>query len=196
MESSRVTVRQLESMIRLSESMARLHCSDKVLPKHVKEAYRLLNKSIIRVDQPEVHFDDGEEDEQEDNQEENEDEQMETDQQEEGKKTLKLSYEDYTKMANLLVHFLRRKEMEAEENGGEGMTRKSHVVNWYMDDIKDELESQEEAVEKKAIVEKVIDRLAYQDNVLIPLNRTGLKGDGEESEDPILVVHPNYVSDV
>merc|ERR1711893_289195 len=56
--SWRITVRQLESMIRLSESMARMSCSDQVLPKHVKEAYRLLNKSIIRVDQPDIHFED------------------------------------------------------------------------------------------------------------------------------------------
>merc|ERR1719167_2151675 len=59
--SWRITVRQLESMIRLSESMARLSCSDQVTPKHVKEAYRLLNKSIIRVDQPDIHFDEEEE---------------------------------------------------------------------------------------------------------------------------------------
>jgi hypothetical protein len=26
------------------------------MPKHVKEAYRLLNKSIIRVDQPDIHL--------------------------------------------------------------------------------------------------------------------------------------------
>merc|ERR1712083_77069 len=58
--SWRITVRQLESMIRLSESMARLSCSDQVLPKHVKEAYRLLNKSIIRVNQPDIHFEDEE----------------------------------------------------------------------------------------------------------------------------------------
>ena len=36
-----------------------------VLPKHVKEAYRLLNKSIIRVDQPDIHFDEEEEEEEE-----------------------------------------------------------------------------------------------------------------------------------
>ena len=47
-------------MIRLSEAMARMGCSDQVLPKHVKEAYRLLNKSIIRVDQPDIHFEDEE----------------------------------------------------------------------------------------------------------------------------------------
>merc|ERR1719442_274569 len=58
--SWRITVRQLESMIRLSEAMARMGCSDQVLPKHVKEAYRLLNKSVIRVDQPDIHFEDEE----------------------------------------------------------------------------------------------------------------------------------------
>lgn len=36
-------------------------------PKHVKEAFRLLNKSIIRVEQPDVHL---EEDEEKDKEEE------------------------------------------------------------------------------------------------------------------------------
>ena len=52
----RITVRQLESMVRLSESMARIHCSEVVLPKHVQEAFSLLNKSIIRVETPEINF--------------------------------------------------------------------------------------------------------------------------------------------
>lgn len=52
----RITVRQLESMIRLSEGMARMHCCDEVQPKHVKEAFRLLNKSIIRVETPEINL--------------------------------------------------------------------------------------------------------------------------------------------
>ena len=46
----RITVRQLESMIRLSEALARLDLSDVVLVSHVQEAYRLLSKSIIHVD--------------------------------------------------------------------------------------------------------------------------------------------------
>lgn len=56
--SWRITVRQLESMIRLSEAMAKMACSDEVLPKHVQEAFRLLNKSIIRVETPDIDFED------------------------------------------------------------------------------------------------------------------------------------------
>ena len=46
----RITVRQLESLVRLSEALARLHLDDPVQPVYVKEAYRLLQKSIIFVE--------------------------------------------------------------------------------------------------------------------------------------------------
>lgn len=54
----KVTVRQLESLIRLSEALAKLECQDDVLERHVREAYRLLNKSIVRVEQPDIDLDD------------------------------------------------------------------------------------------------------------------------------------------
>jgi len=40
--SYRITVRQLESMVRLSEALARLHLEDVVREEHALEAYRLL----------------------------------------------------------------------------------------------------------------------------------------------------------
>ena len=211
--SWRITVRQLESMIRLSESMARLSCSDQVTPKHVKEAYRLLNKSIIRVDQPDIHFDEEEEEMEEADDQPDDVENVRSppvptptgDSQQNGerqKKQLKLSYEDYKNMANLFVHHLRSKEAED--------ARKSDVLNWYLETVfasGDDL-SQEDILEKKQICEKVLDRLAYQDNVLVPISKTGLKGSGaaattaeqgdgddQTQEDPILIVHPNYAED-
>ena len=212
--SWRITVRQLESMIRLSESMARLSCSDQVLPKHVKEAYRLLNKSIIRVDQPDIHFDDEEDDEMEVDPEAEDpaaaaaggDEAAAAAtpgsvggplSQEPKRQPVKISCEEYKQMAALFVHYLRKKESEN--------IRKSDVLNWYLEEMLSSGDpSQEELLEKKQIVEKVLDRLAYKDNVLIPISKTGLKGRGgdapaaaadEDEDDPLLIVHPNYADE-
>ena len=53
----RITVRQLESMIRLSEAMARLHCDNEVQPSYVRQAFRLLKTSIIQVETSDVEMD-------------------------------------------------------------------------------------------------------------------------------------------
>ena len=59
--SYRITVRQLESLIRLSEALAKVHLSDVILPLFVKEAARLLQTSIIKVSMSDVEIDFGEE---------------------------------------------------------------------------------------------------------------------------------------
>jgi len=202
--SWRITVRQLESMIRLSEAMARMGCSDQVLPKHVKEAYRLLNKSVIRVDQPDIHFEDEEAAAlmDDDNMEVDQDENIAspdptmTASQQTTKKSLKLSYEEYKAMAIMIVHYLKKKESEDKDKD---ITKKD-VVAWYIEEVSNDIESQDEIVEKKQIVEKVLDKLAYNDNVLVPLNQkkgliTADGEDGETNDNPILIVHPNYVED-
>ncbi|KAL1433892.1 hypothetical protein MTO96_012117 [Rhipicephalus appendiculatus] len=242
--SWRITVRQLESMIRIAEGIARMHCSDQVLPKHVKEAYRLLNKSIIRVEQPDIHLYEEEEEENEAEGGENAQDAMEVDeppvngiaedahgdgddvndigviqpkQKKEAsakkphltaaqQKALTLSYEDYKKTANLLVLHLLREEsrMEAAEQEGaaaddEGGVRRMDLINWYLKEIESEIETQEELIQRKTIVEKVIERLVNRDHILIALSKSGLKGaeaDGEEDENPILVVHPNFVPEL
>ena len=62
--SYRITVRQLESMIRLSEAIARANCSNEILPQYVKEAYTLLRQSIIHVEQDDIGLDDDEDEQQ------------------------------------------------------------------------------------------------------------------------------------
>jgi len=58
--SSRITVRQLESMIRLSEAIARANCTSEITPAFVREAYSLLRQSIIHVEQDDIDFDEEE----------------------------------------------------------------------------------------------------------------------------------------
>ncbi len=72
----RITVRQLESMIRLSEAIARANCQNdvslsrvschppadsvQITPQIVREAYSLLRQSIIHVEQDDINFDEEE----------------------------------------------------------------------------------------------------------------------------------------
>ncbi|KAK7695399.1 hypothetical protein QCA50_000035 [Cerrena zonata] len=58
--SYRITVRQLESMIRLSEAIARANCTAEITPAFVREAYSLLRQSIIHVEQDDIDFDEEE----------------------------------------------------------------------------------------------------------------------------------------
>ena len=55
--SYRITVRQLEALVRLSEALARLRCTDVILPQYVKEviaiAYaRPLKSQYLATDLP------------------------------------------------------------------------------------------------------------------------------------------------
>ncbi|GBG27787.1 DNA replication licensing factor MCM6 [Hondaea fermentalgiana] len=54
----RITVRQLEALIRLAEALARLHLDECVRPRYVDWAYHLLRTSIVHVDSADVRFDD------------------------------------------------------------------------------------------------------------------------------------------
>ena len=147
---------------------------------------------LFRVDQPDVDLDD------EDSPEETNEEAMDTDaadQQgtETTKKSLKLTYEKYNKMSFMLIDFIRKKEEEIEGADGDAdkTPKRSDVINWYLEEQIDDITSQDELVEHKQIVEKVVDNLIYKDQVLVALNNPSVKE--SESFDPFLVVHPNYV---
>uniref|UniRef100_A0A671NWU1 DNA helicase n=1 Tax=Sinocyclocheilus anshuiensis TaxID=1608454 RepID=A0A671NWU1_9TELE len=217
--SWRITVRQLESMLRLSEAMTRLYCSDEVQPKHVKEGFRLLNKSIIRVDSPDINFDQvqdgdnvndqndliGKETEGQNGGEVNGHpvEAMDTDGVEKQEKpaaakpALRMSFAEYKRVSNLLVLHMQKMEQLDEESS----LKKSELINWYLKEMESEIDSEAELVAKKNLIEKVLYRLIHYDYIIIELTKTGLKKiseDGDEpvmEEEPFLVVNPNYILD-
>lgn len=113
----RITVRQLESMIRLSEAMARLEISDEVRPKHVIEAFKLLNKSIIRVEQPDIHLDEGIDNPTVSEYVDIQDTSAVTENASSSKTKLVLSFEEYKSISNMIVVFMRREEVRMVEKG-------------------------------------------------------------------------------
>jgi DNA replication licensing factor MCM6 len=53
-----VTVRALESLIRLSEGIARCHCDPIIRPNYVREVCRLMRNSNINIIKGDVDFSD------------------------------------------------------------------------------------------------------------------------------------------
>lgn len=102
------------------------------------------------------------------------------------KPSLRLSFSEYKRISNLLVLHLRRAEegkarffalsfffpiillslfffsppffLAAEE---EEELKKSAVVNWYLKEIESEIDSEEELLNKKGLIEKVLHRLVH-----------------------------------
>lgn len=209
--SYRMTVRQLESMIRLSEALARLHADNEIKATYVREACRLLKSSVIRVETDNIDLDASEKDWQQAAQvlAAATEATMQT-----GTVPQKLSmrYDEYVRISNMLVYQLRRIEAladiedDTEEGGGMDLTSgeakvatslaksltKSALIGWYLEQIEAELTSEEQFHHRRQEVSAVIDRLVHKDGVLIELGAPSA-GSATSSHDPTIVVHPNYV---
>lgn len=149
--SYRITVRQLESMIRLSEAIARANCVNEITPAFVKEAFNLLKQSIIHVEKDDVEMDD-EDEEREDAQEEEaaaEEAMVEV-----KKEKTKIQYDKYVHMMNLII----RRLDEDERAGGQGIER-DELVMWYLEQVEDEIATEEQHHEEAQLVRKVLKRL-------------------------------------
>eukprot|EP00043_Microstomoeca_roanoka_P015155 m.151343 g.151343 ORF g.151343 m.151343 type:complete len:812 (-) comp16197_c1_seq2:633-3068(-) len=195
--STRITVRQLESMIRLSEALARLHCDDQVQPEYVREACRLLRKSIIHVEtddvelgleEPESHLShprpDGER---------SEPEEKEPDSQakEPAQAPTSVSYEKYRQVAFQVVHHLQTLGESSDDFQG---IKVADLIRWYLEENEEDF-TDTQAVENEAhLVRLIIRRLVATDGALLDVT----PGSEEErfdvpEDDHVLMLHPNYV---
>lgn len=172
--SYRITVRQLESLIRLSEAVAKANCVEDIIPEFVKEAYDLLRQSIVTVEKDDVEVDDDEEaalaqqvanaadvdEDQEmadgdgdgDNAMRDDGEQQPQEQRQKPK--TKITYDKYMKILNLVV----RRVNEDESVAGEGVEQEELIV-WYLEQIESELNNEEDMQRERDLATKVLKRM-------------------------------------
>lgn len=219
--SYRITVRQLESMIRLSEAIARANCVDEITPNFVAEAYDLLRQSIIRVDVEDVDVTGDSDDESNEGgndggndsgndsdghddsgdqvaSQRSSEEPLETREtplpsesghgDKKGKVTI--SYDKYAAMINLIV----QKVAQEDRDGGAELTA-ADIVDWYLLQRENEINSESEYWQERKLAFKVIKRLV-KDKILMQVqgNMQALadhEGDHPISERVVYVIHPN-----
>lgn len=204
--SYRITVRQLESMIRLSEAIARANCVDEITPAFVAEAYNLLRQSIIRVDVDDIEMDDDEDAAEEippsratpaTPSEASIDSPATTTTIESttGKSHTKatITYDKYVSMMNLIVH----KIADLERSEGSEMTA-NQILDWYLLQKENDLQSEVEYWNERKLASKVLKRLV-KDRILMEIHGTRQElsddqemgdNDGETSR-TVYVIHPN-----
>ena len=153
-----------------------MYCQQDIDVKHVQEAYRLLSKAIIHVDQPDIDLNEYNRPTTDDAMEQDgEQEQPGTDKNNE---EMKISVDEYKRLTNMMVYQLRKLDEEQEaESQASGTTvvmpgvKRRDLINWVLEQLADEINSLDELARKKATIDKIIDRLVHIDEILIQLDK-------------------------
>jgi DNA replication licensing factor MCM6 len=233
--SYRITVRQLESMIRLCEAIARANCRHTITPAFVREAFSLLRQSIIHVEKDDVDLDEDEPANEptgfqpgtartgpqpssslgamdEDSMGQNAESLRMEDSMAASwniqaanpsassagsRRKIKITFDRYMEIANLIV--LRVNETERQTMRG---VKRSDLVDWYLLQRENEMESIEQFEEETELIKKVLSKLVKDQYLLELRDQIDQDGNAISSIDdssaasssppgePILMVHP------
>ncbi|CAE7154303.1 unnamed protein product [Rhizoctonia solani] len=172
--SYRITVRQLESMVRLSEAIARANCTHEIIPAFVNEAYNLLKSSIIHVEQDDVDFDDPDlemdmeaaaaaaDAAQEADTMDPSTPTPSTQPQTQPKRKMRITADKFSQMRELIVLHVA----EIEQATGTGIEA-NDLIDWYLEAMEDEFESEEQMSEERVLLEKVLKKLVKERFLMI-----------------------------
>ncbi|XP_075672641.1 DNA replication licensing factor MCM6 [Castanea sativa] len=208
----RMTVRQLEALIRLSEAIARSHLETQIHPRHVNVAVKLLKKSIISVESGEIdlsEFQDEIRDDgnvggdgndgtgQDDAQPSNSTAEPASGDVESGAgslnqqgKKLVITDEYFQRVTQALVMRLRQHEETITQEGtGLAGMRQRDLIQWYVaqQNEKNNYSSMEEAATEVSKLKAIIESLVRREGHLIVVDDGRQAAEGEAAGQPTSV---------
>lgn len=166
--SYRITVRQLESLIRLSEAIAKANCVDDVTKEFVDEAFKLLQQSIISVEKDDVEFEDEEDvamaDDADGGADEDGDAEMDGDADANGARQsqtpgpqrpkTQIKFDDFIRIQNMLLRRVNQDQNEAEDG-----VEEEDLLTWYTEEIETTINDPEELLAQQKLGKKVLKRM-------------------------------------
>ncbi|KAK6953864.1 hypothetical protein Daesc_003826 [Daldinia eschscholtzii] len=206
--SYRITVRQLESLIRLSEAIAKANCIEEITPEFVDEAFNLLRQSIISVEHDDVEIDEDDDETPEDSatlvaaadQAARASSAAAQDQDEEGDSPMndgenadarasrepssaapakKKTAITYEKYISMVNLIVSRVNEDEATGSGEGVDGDA-LVEWYLEQKESELEGEEDYHREMALAKMVLKKMV-KDNILMAVRGEGLAEDGDQA---------------
>ncbi|KAK9453301.1 MCM2/3/5 family-domain-containing protein [Dipodascopsis uninucleata] len=189
--SYRITVRQLESLIRLSEAIARANCVDEITPAFVREAFNLLRQSIIHVEKDDIEVDDEDITPATASTSSTANDSLMTDaterpgESQESTHKYKISYDKYIAITNILI----RRVALADSQGSEGVTL-DELTQWYLEQREDEINTEEDLRVEQKLVGKIVKKLV-ENNILMAIRGEGFPDEDGHEITSLYVLHPN-----
>lgn len=179
--SAGVTVRQLESLIRLSEAIARVHLSEKITVDFVNQAFDLQLGTLKRAERENIDLEDAD---------------LATAADEAAaqaapaataakptKKKQQISFADYQRIGQQLTKYLADKSEANEE------VMEEDLIAWYMETVEEDIQNEAQLVAQQHMVQNIIMRMINKDRVILVYRESD---DALKPERRVLIKHPNY----
>lgn len=179
-----VTVRQLESLIRLSEAIARVHLSEKITVDFVNQAFDLQLGTLKRAERENIDLEDAdlapvpEEAAAQEAQDADPAARPAA-----RRKRAQISFADYQRIGSQLTKYL------AEKGEANIEVMEEDLIAWYMETVEEDIQNEAQLVDQQHMVQQIIMRMINKDRVILVYRESD---DALKPERRVLMKHPNY----
>mmetsp|Transcript_61675 Transcript_61675/g.133596 ORF Transcript_61675/g.133596 Transcript_61675/m.133596 type:complete len:828 (-) Transcript_61675:199-2682(-) len=179
-----VTVRQLESLIRLSEAVARVHLDEKIKVEYVQQAFELQLGSLKRAERDNIELAPEADEAPEEAAAPGTAEEPTTGEVvQRRQRRMKITFAEYQRIGQMLAAHLADQEAKGEE------VKEVDLIAWYMEQVEDDIQTEAQLFAQQHLVQLIVNRLIDKDRIVLVYRPSE---DPMKPEGRVLVKHPNF----